>query len=186
MGFHTFDPSDTARLEDPSRFRYCSREELLGQLPTGGDVRLLDVGSGTGFYTDELAPFVGDVVALDIQPAMHRQYRDRGLPPGVWPVTADAETLPFADRSFDAAVSTMTFHESATRSSLEELCRVLRSEAPAVIVDWSGAGEGASGPPVSERYDVESAREIVDAAGFDVLTAAERSETFQLVAVPER
>jgi hypothetical protein len=36
MGFHTFDPAETERLEDPTRFRFCSREELLGALPGSG------------------------------------------------------------------------------------------------------------------------------------------------------
>ncbi|MFB6293943.1 MAG: SAM-dependent methyltransferase, partial [Halonotius sp.] len=30
MGFHTFDPSMADRLDDESRYRFCSREELLG------------------------------------------------------------------------------------------------------------------------------------------------------------
>jgi ubiquinone/menaquinone biosynthesis C-methylase UbiE len=183
MGFHTFDPSDAARLEDPSRFRYCSREELIQQLPTGPERRLLDLGSGTGFYTDELAPFVDEVVALDVQAAMHYQYRDRGIPDNVRPLTAEAGTLPLQDRSVDAAVSTMTFHESASEESLSDLYRVLAGEAPAVVVDWSGAGIGESGPPVSERFDAEDARELFEAAGFDVRVAVERSETFMAVAV---
>lgn len=183
MGFHTFDPSETDRLEDPSRFRFCSREELLQHLPRGEEIRLLDVGSGTGFYTDELAPFVGDVVALDVQQAMHRQYFDRGMPATVRPVTADAGALPFRPQSFDAAVSTMTFHESATAESLAELHRVLNTGAPAVIVDWSAAGRGESGPPTAERYDAANAREMLSNAGFEVQIATERSETFAAVAV---
>lgn len=183
MGFHTFDPEKLEGLADPSRFRYCSREELLQQLPTGPEVRLLDVGSGSGFYTDEIAPSVGEVVALDVQQAMHRAYVDRGLPDGVHPVTADADSLPCRDHSFDAAFSTMTFHESTTERSLAELYRVLESGAPAVIVDWSAGGNGESGPPVSERFDAEEARDLLTDAGFEIRTAAERSETFMIVAV---
>jgi len=176
MGFHTFDPAETDRLEQPSRFRFCSREELLQALPDGGT--LLDLGSGTGFYTDELAPFFGRVVAVDLQPAMHRQYRERGMPANVQPVTGDAAALPFADGAFDAAVSTMTFHESTTEEGLRDLYRVLADDAPFVAVDWSGAGRGESGPPRSERFDAAEARSLLSAAGFEVETATERSETF--------
>lgn len=185
MGFHTFDPSATDRLEDPTRFRFCSREELLQHLPGGDGVRILDIGSGTGFYTDELAPFVGEIVALDVQAEMHRQYLDRGMPATVRPVTADAGALPFQVDSFHAAVSTMTFHESATAESLAELHRVLASGAPAVIVDWSAAGRGESGPPTTERFDASGAREMLSDAGFDVEVATERSETFVAVAVKQ-
>lgn len=182
MGFHTFDPAETDRLEDPTRFRFCSREELVQWLPTGREASVLDVGSGSGFYTDEIAPFVGHVVALDVQPEMHAQYRERGLPDTVAPVTADAEGLPFADRTFDGAFSTMTFHESASDDSLAELARVLRPGGRAVIVDWSAEGNGESGPPRAERYDLNRAQVFLTEAGFEVDVAAERSETFAVVA----
>lgn len=182
MGFHTFDAAEADRLEDPSRFRFCSREELLGALPDGG--RLLDLGSGTGFYTDELAPFFTRIVAFDLQPTMHERYRDRGMPEAVWPVTGDARQLPFAAGAFDAAVSTMTFHECASEAFATDLSRVLGDESPAVFVDWSADGRGEAGPPRSERYDAAEARALLSAQGFEVRTAVERSETFVIRATP--
>ncbi len=185
MGFHTFDPAETDRLEDPTRFRFCSREELLQQLPTGPESTVLDIGSGTGYYTDEIAPFVGHLFALDLQPEMHHQYRERGVPANVSLVTADAEQLPVRSGSFDASVSTMTFHESTTEESLAELCRVIADDGRAVFVDWSRAGRGEAGPPRSERYDAETATTLLKEAGFSLSIAAERSETFMIVAQPE-
>lgn len=182
MGFHTFDPAESERLEDPTRFRFCSREELLQWLPTGRETSVLDIGSGTGFYTDELAPFVGYVVALDIQPEMNAQYHDRGLPDNVTAVTADAEHLPFVAGTFDGAVSTMTFHESTTEASITDLYRVLASGGRVVIVDWSAEGNGETGPPRSERYDLDRARVFLSDAGFEIVAAGERSETFAVVA----
>jgi len=181
MGFHTFDPDNYDRLEDPTRFRFCSREELLQYLPRG-DGPVLDHGSGTGFYTDELAPFLESVVAFDLQPAMHARYRERGVPENVSRVTGDAETLPFVDGTVAAAVSTMTFHETASDRALAELSRVLAPDAPAVIVDWSRDGRGEDGPPIEERYDVLEAADLLTSAGFTVRIAAERSETFLAVA----
>jgi ubiquinone/menaquinone biosynthesis C-methylase UbiE len=179
MGFHTFDAARADRLEDPTRFRFCSREELLQYLP-GGTV--LDIGSGTGYYTDEIAPAVERVIGLDIQPAMHEQYRDRGVPANVRLVVGDAEQLPFADGTVDGALSTMTFHESTTPQAVADLHRVLGAGAPLVVVDWSSEGNGESGPPLSERFDARQAREFVADAGLRVESAAERSETFHLVA----
>lgn len=186
MGFHTFDAAEADRLEDPTRFRFCSREELLQWLPTGDETRLLEIGSGTGFYTDEVAPFAGHVTALDLQPAMHERYRERGLPQNVSPVTGEAAQLPFADGSFDGAFSTMTFHESASSVSIAELYRVLADGGRCVVVDWTADGQGESGPPVSERYNLHEAREYLDDAGFTIEVAATRSETFLLTAEKER
>ena len=174
MGFHTFDPSMADRLEDVSRFRFCSREELLQHLPRG---RILDVGSGTGFYTDELAPFVDSIVALDVQHAMQKRYEERGVPDTVSQVTADAESLPFPAATFDGAVSTMTFHESTTEPSIAELRRTLDTDGVLVVVDWSSNGDGESGPPVDERFSADDAHEILETGGFTVEASRERTET---------
>lgn len=183
MGHHVFDPSNAERLEDPARFRFCSREELLQHLPRNSDSRILDVGSGSGFYTEELAPFLGNVVGLDLHHTMHTRYVDRGVADNVSLVTGEAESLPFRDETFDGVVSTMTFHESATNDSLEELHRTMRKDAPVVIVDWSGNGGGEAGPPTDERYDVIEACRLLVTAGFTIRIAAERTETFLVVAI---
>lgn len=180
MGFHTFDPERADRLEDVSRFRFCSREELLEHLPREGTV--LDVGSGTGFYTDEIAPSVDRLLALDVQRVMHDRYHERGVPDNVAPVTAAAEELPFQENAIHGAFSTMTFHESTTPAALGDLNRVLAPASPFVVVDWSARGNGESGPPRDERFDSDRASDLLRDAGFTVDTAAERSETFSIVA----
>lgn len=182
MGFHTFDPEEVDRLTGADRFRWCSREELLEGLP-GAKADVVDLGSGIGFYTDELAPHVGRVHAVDIQPEMHDHYRERGVPGNVVLETAGAEDLPFAEGAIDGAVSTMTFHESTTETAMAELARVLAPDAPAVVVDWSREGRGEAGPPLDQRFDAARARAFFADAGFDVQFARERSETFRLVAV---
>lgn len=182
MGFHTFDPAKIERLEDPSRFRFCSREELLQYLPPEDDAVVIDLGSGSGYYTDELAPFLGQVLGVDVQPAMHARYRERGVPDNVRLVTAEAGSLPLDDGSIHGAFSTMTFHESTTDESLRELHRVFAPGASFVVVDWSNEGNGESGPPVAERFNASAATDLLSDAGFTVESAAERSETFHLVA----
>ena len=176
-GFHTFPVERADDLEDVTRFRFCSREELLGHLDAGRDATVADLGSGTGFYTDELAPFLGTVYAVDVQQAMGAYYRSKGLPDNIRPVTAAVETLPFPTDSLDGAVSTMTFHESTTEEGLRELSRVLAGGGTLVVVDWSAQGRGESGPPRDERFDAADARSMLDDASFDVGIAAERSET---------
>jgi ubiquinone/menaquinone biosynthesis C-methylase UbiE len=182
VGFHTFDPDDVERLDGAERFRFCSREELLEPILPADGAAVLDLGSGIGFYTDEIAPFVGRVHAVDIQPAMHDHYRERGVPENVRLETAAAADLPFADASLDGALSTMTFHESTTDASMAELSRVLASGSPVVVVDWSRNGRMAAGPPLDQRFDAADARSFFQGAGFDVVLARERSETFRLVA----
>jgi ubiquinone/menaquinone biosynthesis C-methylase UbiE len=183
MGFHTFSIDRADDLEEPDRYRFGSREELLGALaPGGGDV-VADIGSGTGFYTDEIAPHVGRVYAVDVQAAMHDRYREKGVPDTVEFVTAEASSLPFEDDELDAAVSTMTYHEFASDAALAELARVIRPGGRVVTLDWSRDGTGDNGPPVDERFGLADAVEAFEAAGFRTVDAATRFETFLHTAV---
>jgi ubiquinone/menaquinone biosynthesis C-methylase UbiE len=182
MAFHTYPLERADALEDVSRLRYCSREELVGALdPAPGDV-VADLGSGTGFYTDEVAPFVGTCHAVDVQAGMHERYREKGAPANVRFVTAEVADLPFGDGALDGAFSTMTYHEFATPGALAELRRALTAGARFVVVDWTGEGSGDEGPPLDERFDADEAAERLADAGFDVRAARGRPETFLVVA----
>jgi ubiquinone/menaquinone biosynthesis C-methylase UbiE len=184
MGFHTYPVERATELEDPARFRFCSREELVGALSPDPDAVVADVGSGSGFYTDEVAPFVGDCYGVDVQQGMGARYRERGLPDGVHPVTGAAHALPFPADHLDGVVSTMTFHEFADPAALSELRRVLAPDGRVVVVDWTAAGSGDDGPPVEERFDRAEAVERFTAADMDVVESRERPETFLVVATP--
>lgn len=182
VGFHTYPIERADSLRDPSRYRFCSREELLEGLPLGPESVVADLGSGTGFYTDQVAPFVDTVYAVDVQEEMHEKYRDHGVPDGVEPVTAEVDSLPFADDELDGAFSTMTHHEYASDDAFAELARVIRSDGRLVTVDWSADGTGETGPPTDERFSATEARNQIQGAGFTIATARERPETFHVIA----
>lgn len=179
---HTFDVANADRLDDVGRYRFCSREELVALVGPGAG-RVVDLGSGTGFYTRDVAPHVSTCVGLDVQAAMHERHRDHGVPANVPLLTADVDALPFPADSLDVAFTTMTFHELCTPAGLGEVARVLRPGGRFVSVDWSADGEGADGPPRAERQSAASAAELVREAGFAVERTEERPETFVLVAV---
>lgn len=199
MGFHTFDPDSAGKLDDDSRYRYLSREELVdglsgesGELSESGESgedgqtatlgRVADLGSGTGFYTDDVVPFAAEVRAVDVQQEMHELYREKGVPENVELVTADVSDLPFGDGELDAAFSTMTFHEFAGDGALEEVARVLGANGRLVVADWTANGNGESGPPVTERYDCDEAVRLLRDAGFEIARADERPETLFIIA----
>jgi ubiquinone/menaquinone biosynthesis C-methylase UbiE len=178
MAKHTFPVDRADALDDPTRYVHCSREELLAALGAGRDDTVLDLGSGTGFYTDDVAPHVGRVLGVDLQRPMHERYRENGVRAGVALLTAPVDRLPLADDAVDGAFSTMTYHEFATPAAATELARVCRPGARVATVDWTAGGTGESGPPTEERYDLAHAVETFEAAGFRTVRATTRQETF--------
>ncbi|ELY39205.1 class I SAM-dependent methyltransferase [Natronorubrum tibetense] len=184
MGFHTFPVERADKLEDPSRYRFCSREELLEMLglDRGSDAVVADLGSGTGFYSRDVAPFVDTLYGVDVQAAMHERHREEGVTANVELLTTGVDSLPFDDDELDAAFSTMTHHEYATDETMAELARVIRPGGRLVTVDWSATGDGEDGPPVDERFGPDDVSDQLEDAGFTVERVHDRPETLAVVA----
>ena len=182
MGYHTFDAGRADKLEDAQqRYRFLSAEELHWALSADSDETVADLGSGTGFYTDDVAPAVNHVYAVDVQEAMHDYYREKGVPDNVDLVTSAVDDLPFDSSSLDAAFSTMTYHEFASDEALSEIARVLRPGGTFTIADWAASGSGRNGPPVDERFSADEATNALRQNGFTIEFEAVRPETFLLV-----
>ncbi len=101
--------------------------------------RAIDLGAGAGHATLALAPHVAHVDAVDPTPEMlavaARLAAERGVA-NVAFVEARADALPFADATFDVAVSRFSIHHWPDPSgSLREVARVLRPGGRVVLVD---------------------------------------------------
>lgn len=100
---------------------------LLGDRPG----KLLDLGCGGGAHAAAFAEHGWTVTGVDVSPAQLELARARGIEV----VEADAARLPFADASFDAAVSVFTHTDVDDFSgAVRETARVLRPEAPFVYL----------------------------------------------------
>ena len=98
-----------------------------------GDAQtVLNVGAGTGSYE----PHDRRVVAVEPSATMIAQRPDGAAPV----LQASAESLPFADGEFDAAMAVLTVHHwSEWRRGIAEVTRVARS---VVVLTWDPAHEG--------------------------------------------
>jgi ubiquinone/menaquinone biosynthesis C-methylase UbiE len=110
-----------------------TRDRLRETLaPTAGE-RVLEIGPGTGYYTLELAEWLGadgQLEIFDIQQEMldhtMRQVEERGLA-NVAATQGDARALPYGDASFDAVVLVTVLGEIPDPdAALAEIARVLR------------------------------------------------------------
>lgn len=106
--------------------RMRRRAELLiehGNLKEGAIV--LELGCGTGLYTQEIEKSGAAVVPIDISVDLLRKARQRVL--GAYYINTDAHCLPFADSSFNAVVGVSILHHLDMKNVLRESVRVLRS-----------------------------------------------------------
>lgn len=100
-------------------------------LPAGGTI--LNVGAGTGSYEPEGF----SIVAVEPSSAMIAQRE----PSATHSVRAIAESLPFAERSFDAVLGVLTMHHwRDTQAGIEECLRVARDRV--VFFTWDPEADG--------------------------------------------
>ncbi|MFH1834250.1 MAG: class I SAM-dependent methyltransferase [bacterium] len=148
------------RLNDARRLETQVSEKALARLlALRGDEDVVDLGSGTGFYTDRIAGLTsGTVFAVELEPEMNDLYLERGLPPNVRLVPGDITDLPLAPASVDVACSIVTLHETGGSMGLPKLLDVLRPGGRLVVIDWRRNPESLeSGPPADLRFTKEEA-----------------------------
>ena len=99
----------------------------------------LDVATGAGHTAAVLAPHVAKVVASDLTPEMleqtERLAREKGLS-NMETAIADAEHMPFADKSFDLVTCRIAPHHFPhVHAFLSEVFRVLKPGGTFALVD---------------------------------------------------
>jgi SAM-dependent methyltransferase len=108
-----------------------SAREVVVRLLGRGAGRLLDVGCGGGAISSALGELGWQVTGVDVSEDQLRLARQRGVDV----VCAEATRLPFADASFDAAVSVFTHTDMDDfGGALREVARVLRPNTPLVYL----------------------------------------------------
>jgi SAM-dependent methyltransferase len=116
---------------------------LIAQLPDLAGRDVLDVATGSGNTALRLAASGARVTGLDLVDELLDVARGRAAQAGVavdW-VTGDAEALPFADASFDAATSVVGIQFAPRHQvAADELVRVLRPGGVIGLVNWTPAG----------------------------------------------
>ena len=128
------------------RFMGVHSRQLAPQLAdlarlSSGD-RALDVGCGPGALTAELVARLGAGSVAAVDPSESFVAAARARHPDIDVRRASAESLPFADRAFDAALAQLVVHFMTDPvAGLREMARVTRSEGVIAACVWDHAGE---------------------------------------------
>jgi ubiquinone/menaquinone biosynthesis C-methylase UbiE len=132
-------------------------ELILDLLRPGRGERILDAGSGTGIFTREFLSPGAEVVGLDISLAMLLYAAEKGEPFHYCGVAADIAALPFADGSFDKAVSVAALEFVADeKQAVAELFRVTKPGGAVVVATLNSLSPWALRRSANARRDPES------------------------------
>lgn len=120
-------------------------ERLRAVLRPEADERVLEIGVGTGYYSYDLAEWVGPggrLELFDLQQEfldhVMRGAAERGLA-NLVPTRGDATALPFEDASVDAVVLTAVLGEIPdSAAALREIRRVLKPDGRLVVGELFG------------------------------------------------
>jgi SAM-dependent methyltransferase len=151
------------RLRAPERVARLEVERVVTLSLEGANIKsILDVGVGSGLFSEEFFKHVLEVAGVDINPEMivaAKQF----VPTGDFREST-AEVLPFPDASFDLVFLGLLLHESdEPLIVMQETRRVSRQRI--CILEWP-YHDGEFGPPLAHRLNPTKIAEMARQAGF--------------------
>jgi ubiquinone/menaquinone biosynthesis C-methylase UbiE len=155
--------SSIERLRSPERVQRLEVERVVALcLETEAIGSVLDIGAGSGLFSEAFARRKLDVSGVDINPEMVAAAH-QFVPQGDFREST-AESLPFPDASFDLVFMGLLLHESdEPLKALQEACRVARKLV--CISEWPYR-ETEFGPPLSDRLSPAQVEKMSLQAGF--------------------
>jgi ubiquinone/menaquinone biosynthesis C-methylase UbiE len=125
-------------LDIPLRDILLGRAGLARRLGLEPGMHLLEIGPGSGFYTEALVDehHAARLVCIDLQPVMLEKVRRRLGVRAPFLVCGSASALPFRDGSFDRILLVTVLGEVPDRAAaLRECSRLLTAEGSVLIAE---------------------------------------------------
>jgi len=142
-----------------ARLQRFSGKHLMPWLPNRNDLRVLDLGSGTGFFTDLLATSYNQVIGLDFSKEMLRfaqGCRNKNI---VW-LEADAHKIPLQDESIDFIYSNLVIQWCEPLDvAIKEMLRVLK---PGGLIIFTTLVDGTLHELKSSWKQVDDDQHVID------------------------
>ncbi len=170
---HKFDVEHADFLDSPQRRQFLNPENILKRIQLKPQMKIADVGCGTGFFTIPMAKMVGakgKVFAIDVQEkmlAILNEKIQRLKIRNVETLVSTEEKIPLPNESIDLALMASVLHELEGYATLKEVYRFLKPHGVLAVLEWQKK-KTEFGPPVWERLTPNQTKEIVEKMGFEV------------------
>lgn len=142
-----------------ARLQRFSGKHLMPWLPSKNDLTVLDLGSGTGFFTDLLATSYNQVIGLDLSKEMLRFSKNCRNKAILW-VEADAHKIPLQDESIDFIYSNLVIQWCEPLDvAIKEMLRVLK---PGGLIIFTTLVDGTLHELKSSWKKVDDDQHVID------------------------
>jgi malonyl-CoA O-methyltransferase len=142
-----------------SRLQRYTGKHLMSMLPNRSDLTVVDLGSGTGFFTDILASKFQKTIGIDISTKMLAFAQENRSKEISW-LEADAYHLPFQDNSIDVIYSNLVIQWCDHLDNLiTEIMRVLK---PGGLFIFSTLLDGTLHELKSSWAQVDNEKHVID------------------------
>jgi SAM-dependent methyltransferase len=154
-------------------------EWMVDILPLQPHYRVLDVAAGTGHLSRAVAPFVREVVAVDMTREMlaeaDREIRSSGLG-NIILDEANASNLPYQNDSFDLVISRFAIHHfEKPEQQLDEMARVCKPHHFVGIIDLLSPDERDLSEPYNRLERLRDRSHTIALTKDQLVTAMENS-----------
>ena len=161
-----------------ARLQRFSGKHLMPWLPNRNDLTVLDLGSGTGFFTDLLASNYHQVIGLDISKDMlnfSKEHRNNNI---LW-LEADAHNIPLQDNSIDFIYSNLVIQWfNPLDEAITEMLRVLK---PGGLIIFTTLVDGTLYELKSSWKQVDDDQHVISFKTVDELNALFNNDKGKLV-----
>jgi malonyl-CoA O-methyltransferase len=142
-----------------SRLQRYTGKKLMSLLPNRTDLTVVDLGSGTGFFTDILASKYQQTIGLDISADMLSFAQEKRSKEIQW-LEADAYHLPLQNNSVDVVYSNLVIQWC---NPLEDLVKeILRVLKPGGLFIFSTLLDGTLCELKSSWAQVDNEKHVID------------------------
>jgi SAM-dependent methyltransferase len=123
---------------------------LRARVPLSPELRVLDFGAGTGLIASKLAPFVGQLLAVDVSPAMLEQLAAKPELAGKVQIFCQDITRAPLGREVDLIVSAMALHHVEDTAQLSRALFAHVAPGGRVALADLDTEDGSFHPPDTE------------------------------------
>ena len=142
-----------------ARLQRFSGKHLMPWLPNRNDLTVLDLGSGTGFFTDLLATGYNQVIGLDLSKEMLKFAQGCRNKDIFW-LEADAHNIPLKDESIDFIYSNLVIQWCEPLDvAVKEMLRVLK---PGGLIIFTTLVDGTLHELKSSWKQVDDDQHVID------------------------